>query len=97
MKRGPVALADERAIVALRKAGRIGPVDDALIANLRAAGRAIDANAGAEPVELAALLRAHLTAAVALTRVVPSGRDDELDAWLRGILAPTPLGNASQP
>ena len=97
IRRGPVAAGDERAIAALRAGGRISAADDALVANLRAAGRAIDANRYAEPIELASLLRVHLAAAVALARVVPSGaNDDELDAWLRGILAPPEMGNVAK-
>ena len=49
-----------------------------------------------DAVTYAALLRAHLAAALALIRVVPSTtHDDELDAFLRGVLSGAPLGDAA--
>jgi hypothetical protein len=91
-----VGSADERAIAALRKAGRISPSDGALVANLRVAGRALDdLPASADPFATATLLRAHLGAAVALVRASqPAPVADELDALLRSF-ASSPMGDAA--
>jgi len=96
---GAVQAGDERAIRALRAAGRIGPTDGAMVANLRAAGRALDVlgpvGAALDPAAYAALLRAHLAAAVALSRVVASSTGDATDELLRQLLSPPTMGDAA--
>jgi hypothetical protein len=91
-----VAAATERALGALRKQDRIAGEHHALIGNLRAAARALDAAGDASAIERAALLRAHLTAAIALGRAVePGTRDDALDALYRALTS-APLGDAAE-
>lgn len=86
--------ATEGALLALRRQDRLAGEHRALVGNLRAAARALDGAKDASPIERATLLRAHLTAAIALSRATaPGSRDDGLDALYRALTA-SPLGDA---